>query len=161
MSFIMGDMGRDSGQGGSMDRAGYEATILARLGEGVRVPFRDVRVGEWQPVPNDCHNNVDTWVGAHAEQTAVRGWLVESVCSLTAHSVVRDQDGGLYDITPFRDDSLRLDFIEHQGDAASFNQMKAAGVQIFGYTVDPDDLAKYLAEAVGDFAPDDDAEGRE
>lgn len=141
-----------------MDRAEYEATILARVGEGVRVPFRDVNIGEWKPLPNDCHNNVNTWVGARAGQTAVRGWLVESVCSLTAHSVVRNQDGILYDITPFRDESLRLNFIEHRGEEAIFNQMKALSVQIFGFVVDSDDLARQLAEAVEDFVGDTDLE---
>ena len=130
-----------------MDRADYEAAILTRLAQAVRVPFRQVSSGDWHPRPNDCHNNADAWVAVDASCVAVRGWLIESTCSLTAHSVVRGADGQLFDVTPFTDESLRLGFIEHEGDDAAFNRMKGAGVQIFGSTVDPEELAEYLRSA--------------
>jgi hypothetical protein len=81
--------------------------------------------------------------------------MIESICSLTAHSVVRDTDGQLFDITPFRDESLRLGFIEHEGDNAAFDRVKTASVQILGPTVDSEELARYLETALG---PDADAE---
>ena len=143
-----------------MDRAEYEASILARLDQAVRVPFRENPFKDWCPKPNDCHNNVDAWVVADPSCTAVRGWLIESTSSLTAHSVVRGVDGQLFDVTPFRDENLRLPFIEHEGDDASFDQMKAAGGKILGWTVDPDELAEYLRrtldlETDAEVAPDD------
>ena len=130
-------------------RADYEASILARLDQAVRVPFREVSLNNWRPGHNDCHNNVDTCVAANPSCKAVRGWMIESTCSLTAHSVVRDTDGQLFDITPFTDDRLRLGFIEHEGDDAAFERMKAAGVQIFGPTIDSEELARYLETALG------------
>jgi hypothetical protein len=127
-----------------MTREEYEADIAGRVSRAVKVPFRRVAAGDWTPQPNDCHHNVDTWVKANVGLTAVRGWVVESVGSVTAHSVVRDHDGQLFDITPFRDETLRLGFIEHHGDGATFGRMKAAGTQIFCWTVDPAGLAEQM-----------------
>jgi hypothetical protein len=45
-----------------MDGADYEAAILARTAQAVRVPFREISSGDWRPRLNDCHNNVDAWV---------------------------------------------------------------------------------------------------
>jgi hypothetical protein len=125
-------------------REEYEKDIATRVHEAVLVPFRKVALDCWTPEPNDCHNNVNAWIEANTGLAAVRGWIVESIGSLTAHSVIRDIDGQLFDITPFYDETLRLAFVEHYGDDATFDQMKAAGVQIFCLTVDPDELAEHL-----------------
>jgi hypothetical protein len=76
-------------------------------------------------------------VQANTGSAVVRGWVTyasfgDAGFGLTAHSVVRDPDGSLFDITPLLDDSLRqgMQFIEHDGDLASFDKMKAHGIQI-------------------------------
>jgi hypothetical protein len=82
--------------------------------------------------------------------------LVESVGSLTPHSVVRDHDGQLFDITPFNDDSLRLGFVEHRGNDATFFEIMIERNQIFCCTVDPDELADYLKTSRQDEWTDED-----
>jgi hypothetical protein len=68
---------------------------------------------------------------------AVRGWVTyasfggDSV-GLTAHSIVRDQSGALFDITPLGNEDARngMRFVEHEGDPAIFEKMKAMGINI-------------------------------
>lgn len=52
--------------------------------------------------PNQCHANVEQYVGTHSGCQPVRGWLVEKFEGFTyfnAHSVVRLTDGSLADVT--------------------------------------------------------------
>jgi hypothetical protein len=123
----------------------YAARIVARIKEAVTVAFRPVACGEWAPQPNDCHNNVNAWVKTNPYLTAVRGWVIDSNCTLAAHSVVRDADGQLFDITPFRDERLIRRFIEHPGDEPSFREVTKGMSQIIYDTTDPNELAEQLA----------------
>jgi hypothetical protein len=81
---------RIGGWGTSMTREEYAAEVVARIRDAVTVPVKPVVTGDWTPQPNDCHNNVDAWVRANPGLTAVRGWVIDSNCTLAAHSVVRD-----------------------------------------------------------------------
>jgi hypothetical protein len=120
-----------------MTRAEYELAVCARLDQAVRVPFRQVSFADWSPKVAECHQNADTWVAANPEFEAVRGWVIyasfggDSV-GLTAHSIVRDQSGALFDITPLGDEGARdgMRFVEHEGDPAIFEKMKATGINI-------------------------------
>jgi len=120
-----------------MTREEYEAAVCARRHQANRVPFQSVSIGAWTPKVAECHQNADTWVKAHPEDEAVRGWVTyasfggDSV-GLTAHSIVRDQSGTLFDITPLLDETVRagMCFIEHEGDADTFFAMKARGINI-------------------------------
>lgn len=52
-----------------------------------------------------CHHNVTEWCALEPTYKVVRGWLYFdltgcSVARFVAHSVVRAEDGNLYDITP-------------------------------------------------------------
>jgi len=62
----------------------------------------------FQPAEQDCHHNVDLWRKGHPSHVPVRGWVVFEVytplglCRFIPHSVVEDEDGVLFDITPSR-----------------------------------------------------------
>ena len=121
-----------------MTRAEYESAVCARVDEAIRVPFRRVSLPDWSPKVAECHQNTDAWVRANPGVAAVRGWVTyasfggDSV-GLTAHSIVRDQSGVLVDITPLADESARagMRFVEHEGDPALFDEMKAVDINIY------------------------------
>jgi hypothetical protein len=84
--------------------------------------------------PADRHRNVDWWVHNPTNSRAVRGWVFFDLIQasfffgrrpfvrFTAHSVVEDADGTLYDITPSRA-SRRYPFIRHEGSEEEFNSL--------------------------------------
>jgi hypothetical protein len=118
-------------------RAEYESAVCARVDQAVRVPFRKVLLADWSPKVAECHQNADIWVAVNPAFEAVRGWVIyasfggDSV-GLTAHSIVRDQSGALFDITPLGSEYARngMRFVEHEGDPAIFEKMKAMGINI-------------------------------
>jgi hypothetical protein len=60
---------------------------------------------------------VDRWVGLQPEHQPVRGWLViehfdQRYCRFVAHSVVRDEQGRLFDLTP-PGIAQRYPFLQH------------------------------------------------
>jgi hypothetical protein len=80
----------------------------------------------------ECHDNVDVWLKSNPKHVAVRGWVVNAsygadVVGLTAHSVVRDAAGTLFDITPVTDERIRpgMVFVPHLGDDASFHRLRS------------------------------------
>ncbi len=117
-------------------RVEYEAAICKQLADAKGVPFREVELDEWRPTASKCHENVDRWVGAMREHRAVRGWVVLKECTigssfgleLTAHSVVCDEKGSLFDITPIQDERLRqsMRFVRHVGDEELFWKLENA-----------------------------------
>ena len=84
----------------------YTAALRERLSEGVDVPPATVSIGDWTPQPNQCHDNVTTWCENNSDYQVVRGWLYMDMAGqfnyevFLAHSVVRDKEGQLWDITP-------------------------------------------------------------
>ena len=84
----------------------YSSRLVARLDSAVIVPRAEAHIGDWKPVKNDCHANVSTWCKNREGFQAVRGWLyfdlnnVMPIVLFNAHSVVRDEHGQLWDITP-------------------------------------------------------------
>jgi hypothetical protein len=136
-----------------MTRAEYEASVCARLSQGVQVPFVDVTLDGWTPHIAGCHDNVDTWVKNHPGCSAVRGWVIHMSFGpwgdgLTAHSVVRTRDGTLIDITPVAEGALRGGlFVEHEGDEVLFFAMKAQGIemQCLKTQIDPVEMDKFLS----------------
>ena len=84
----------------------YAAELYARIGDVRRLRNVEISIGDWSPLPKECHKNV-TLVSVHDDRfTPVRGWLyfdfgglLEYVLFL-AHSVVRLPSGELWDITP-------------------------------------------------------------
>ena len=86
--------------------AAYTEDLYRRRHTGIRV--RDARPNsiDWQPDPNDCHNNVTVFCRQNPGFTPVRGWLYfdfrgqEVFVKFLAHSVVKTPEGNLVDITP-------------------------------------------------------------
>ena len=82
--------------------------LYQRRDEAVVVPIRDCRSADFEPTEQDCHGNVDRWCRAYTHHKPVRGWLVSEgysrpgICRFIAHSVVEDERGLLFDITPSR-----------------------------------------------------------
>lgn len=140
-----------------MTRADYEKSVCARLDQAIPVPFKAVSTGDWSPKVAECHQNADTWVRANPGCQAVRGWVTYasfggSGVGLTAHSIVRGQDGALIDITPLENENVRagMHFIEHEGDPAIFDQMRAVGINIHCLDFSVPELAEEPVEGVFD-----------
>jgi hypothetical protein len=132
----------------------YVALICSGRAEAVSVPFVKVSIDEWIPKISDCHNNVDRWVAAYPDCEAVRGWI--SYISfgqvgeqLTAHSIVRNPDGTLIDITPVCQGAPRGGaFIEHRGDMALFAALKDHDIRCA--SLDPEADAAALDALIAD-----------
>lgn len=120
-----------------MTRDEYERHICARTLVASTVRFvPDTWDGGMKPKSGECHQNVDSWVAHHPGHTAVRGWIFwygggEDLAVYTAHSVVRDLDGELFDITPLENgDHRRGPFIPHLDDDESLFAMKTQNLSI-------------------------------
>jgi len=99
----------------------YFESLLARLDDAERVPFREVYLDHGiRPVRNECHDNVDAFIKSHLQFRAVRGWAVTAGCILDAHSVVCDEHGFLWDITFDSLPEPGLLFIRHRGTDEEF-----------------------------------------
>ena len=147
---------------GTPARAEYEAAICSRRSNAVTVPFREMSLDGWAPKIADCHSNVDRWVETNPGCEAVRGWITyisfgPAGVQLTAHPVVRDRNGDLFDITPVFEGSPRSGaFVVHPGDATAFFAMKDHDIRC--PSLDPaadDEVLRTLIDAHGDAAPDD------
>lgn len=108
----------------------YKKSICQRLYRAKPIPFRKVSLPDWCPKVAECHSNVDSWVGVNPGTSAVRGWVTyvdfQIKIWLTAHSVVRDTDGQLFDITPLGDERVRptMRFVPHVGSEQLFLSVK-------------------------------------
>ena len=118
-------------------RVSYEADVCARLRQAGSVPCRQISLPDGAALPSECHRRVNTWLLACPGQIAVRGWVVQHPfpggVRLTAHSVVRDERGELYDVTlpPPKPGETRAwqKFVPHIGDDESFDRFRQnAGV---------------------------------
>ena len=80
--------------------------LYERIDEGVIVKYTKVSIGEWTPEENQCHLNVSIWCEHNENYTPVRGWLYFDLpffypyVLFKAHSVIRDENSVLLDITP-------------------------------------------------------------
>lgn len=120
-----------------MTRIEYEKSICDRLSQASHVIFRRVFFTDGSlPVQSACHQNAVRWVEENPGATVVRGWVTYAdfgvSIRLTAHSLIRERDGQLFDITPLgneRDrDSMR--FIPNLGDEQSFVSMTESDIFI-------------------------------
>ena len=83
----------------------YAARLYERRSESVVLKRAEVSIGDWRPLPNQCHHNVTEWCAHDERYKPVRGWLYFDLAPLNcakfvSHSAVRAPDGHLYDITP-------------------------------------------------------------
>lgn len=78
--------------------------LYARRGEAVHVQYVSVRIDDWQPEPNNCHENATRWCIRNPSYAVVRGWRVGTpkpgIYMFFAHSVVQAETGDLIDLTP-------------------------------------------------------------
>jgi hypothetical protein len=120
----------------AITRAEYEAAICKEMRDAKVAPFKTIALGDWKPVENCCHVNANTWVRSTPCHSPVRGWIFYKRCLIptendpghefTAHSVVRDEKGILFDITPVPDERIRpwMRFIPHIGEEDLFWRME-------------------------------------
>jgi hypothetical protein len=83
---------------------------------------------DWMPASNRCHQNAAAWVERFPSWQVVPGWLLVTEHDVMgtmfdAHSVVRDTDGHLWDVT--QNDVHR--FLVHPGDHDEFAKQVEAG----------------------------------
>ena len=87
-----------------VQRHKYAARLYERRSEGVWLKRAVVSIGDWQPLPNQCHHNVTEWCAHDDRYKPVRGWLYFEISlnyvKFVSHSAVQAPDGHLYDITP-------------------------------------------------------------
>jgi hypothetical protein len=107
------------------DLVPYAARLYERRSEGVIVRPGKVIGPEWTPAYNDCHANVNALCEHDPRYRPVRGWLyfdfdqVLSFVRFTAHSVLIDENGRLWDITPSQA-SQPYPFIRAEGSEAEY-----------------------------------------
>jgi hypothetical protein len=118
-------------------RAKYEKSVCQRLALAKPVPLREVLFADGsEPEKNRCHDNVDRWVRENSGASVMRGWVnympTVNGIMLTAHSVVRDADGKLFDITSLADERVRpaMRFVPHIGDEQLFHSTKESSIFI-------------------------------
>jgi len=118
-------------------RAEYEKSVCRRLKEAKPIQFQTVIFADGSgPPPNCCHENVNRWVKGNPGAIAVRGWVTYAdfgvSIGLTAHSVIQDRDGQLFDITPLGNERVRagMRFVPHIGAEQEFATMKESSIFI-------------------------------
>lgn len=85
---------------------------------------------------NQCHENVTTWCVNKADFKIVRGWLYLDFDGqlpyevFLAHSVIRDKDGVLWDITPMEafNQYPFIAALESEGEYAAFIEQGASRI---------------------------------
>ena len=93
---------------------------------------------EWQPSPNNCHENVLVFCENAAGYKVQRGWLYFDLPGMNfvkfvAHSVVKSSKGELIDITP-SNASIDYPFLESGISEEEFRQIVVdMGIENFEY----------------------------
>jgi hypothetical protein len=88
------------------DIQAYGRRLFERRESGIFVPPANAGWGEWRPAQHSCHENVSTICAGDSRLQPIRGWLFFDFhyffdyVRFTAHSVIRNEQGVLYDITP-------------------------------------------------------------
>jgi len=99
------------------------------------VPRRKVMIPGHELALNQCHANVTAWVNSYPSHKALRGWLVFDLevaslftgepphFDLLAHSIVANEAGEMFDITPVYDDGAgTYPFLPHPGELDEFER---------------------------------------
>ncbi len=104
------------------------AELYARRKEAIQVRQEQVRLGDWTPERQHCHENVDYWVAKNQSHKAVPDWLVGDhsfagfdFFYFSVHSAVEMEDGALVDITPSEPPSP---FLRHIGTDEAFEPLR-------------------------------------
>lgn len=84
----------------------YKSHLKALLPNAVHLPQKDVKIHGEIPLPKQCHENAQKYCDENTEYECVTGWLVidggeySSTILLLPHSVIRDENGLMHEITP-------------------------------------------------------------
>ncbi|CAN7786596.1 hypothetical protein LJR034_008707 [Caballeronia sp. LjRoot34] len=102
--------------------------LFDRRGDVGRLDYVTACPADWAPTPNRCHENAAAWVDRFPSWEVVRGWLLVAEDEVMgtmfdAHSVVRDENGNLWDVT--QGEVHR--FLVHPGDDEEFVERVDAG----------------------------------
>jgi hypothetical protein len=101
----------------------FERRFTARPVEQRHLAFADGAL----PQPNQCHDNAQRLAQEHPHLHVVRGWLIVSASEYgllaLAHSILRDIDGTLFDITPMPPEGAP-GFLEQDGDEEQFSLLR-------------------------------------
>lgn len=115
------------------------ASLYVRRPQGTVVPL----VAAAGPQPNDCHGNATHWCEVYPDHTPVRGWLyfdhggLTGVVMFLSHSVVRQPDGTLIDITPQVRRQADYLFIPSEQSEGEYAAMIEGGVSRLWHVTDP------------------------
>lgn len=116
----------------------YAKFLYSNVTDAVYLKFLDVTINGSKPKPKECHNNVNKFIEQNISFSPVYGWLVidaptTSQCLFLAHSVIKDTDGKLFEITPIQSCEPRP-FIEAQLTDYDFEQLFYALLETSGNT---------------------------
>jgi hypothetical protein len=100
------------------------AALRLRAPSATLVPYHEVRFTNGVPEPNACHVNVEQWIKENPQHRPVRGWLITSGFVFDRHSLIADERGELFDITPIQQ-PYRPPFLVHPGNEAEFMALPA------------------------------------
>lgn len=84
----------------------YKKILKSKLTEAIHLTHKDVLIGNKRPQPKNCHINAQSYSDENHDSECIRGWLVidGGVASrfiiLISHSVIKDSNGVIYEITP-------------------------------------------------------------
>lgn len=88
----------------AIERDDIAARLVRKIDDAQRVSYVSPCPSDWTPVAARCHENAVAWVARHPGWSVVRGWLhvfgdADSGAMFDAHSVVRDDNGRIWDVT--------------------------------------------------------------
>jgi hypothetical protein len=83
----------------------YAKSLYERRSEAVFVPKIKITLPNWQPKPNECHDNCTELYLRQGNCEIIHGWVCVDASAIgfyrfVAHSVMKDETGSLFDITP-------------------------------------------------------------
>ncbi|CZO89977.1 hypothetical protein [Legionella pneumophila] len=79
----------------------YTNYLKANTYKCCELKYAEVSLGDWQPSPKLCHDNVNFWCHYYTKYKPIRGWLyLDEIGGFVAHSVIKAPDEYFYDITP-------------------------------------------------------------
>ena len=85
----------------------YAEFLYKNLSRAIIPPFKSVTIYGKTPKVRECHINAQNFVAENPDYSIVYGWLCRDASNpyqflFLAHSLVKDRDGNLLEITPMQ-----------------------------------------------------------